>query len=84
MGVRIMYCPGCERRLEIKENTRLDGMKCPICNEALLVTAEEAVINLTGQPDAFFRKVDRGNRTTMNHPGIDDLHFYWNRENFHL
>ena len=84
MNVRIMYCPGCERKLEIKENTSLDGMKCPICREAYLVPAERVASNSTGHLDEFLRKADYRNRAAANHPRIGGLYFYWNRDNFHL
>jgi hypothetical protein len=84
MSVRIMYCPGCERKLEIKENTSLDGMKCPLCHEAYLLPAESAINNSAGCSEEFFRKVDYRNRAVANHPRIWGMRFYWNRENFHL
>jgi hypothetical protein len=84
MGTRIMYCPGCDKKLEIKENTKLDGMMCPICNEASLLPAEEMPANSAFQSFEFCQKTDYRNRTTMNLPKIKDLHFYRNRENFRL
>jgi hypothetical protein len=84
MGIRIMYCPGCDKKLEIKENTKLDGMMCPICNEASLLPAEETAANSAFQLFEFCRKTDYEDRTTLNLRKINDLHLYRNRENFHL
>jgi hypothetical protein len=84
MDIRIMYCPGCDKKLEIKENTKLDGMLCPICNETRLLPAEETPANSTGQLFEFYRETDYRNRTMMNLPKINDLHLYRNRENFRL
>ena len=84
MGIRIMYCPGCDKRLEIKENTKLDGMLCPICNEACLSPAEETAANSAFQLYEFYRETDYRNRTTKDLLKINDFHFYRNSENFHL
>ena len=84
MNIRIMYCPGCDKKLEIKENTKLDGMMCPLCNEASLLPAEETPANSAFQLFGLYREADHRNRALMNLPKINDLYFYQNRENFHL
>jgi Zn-finger nucleic acid-binding protein len=42
-----MYCPECDMKLEIKENTKLNGAICPLCGEATLQDASMVVISPT-------------------------------------
>lgn len=85
MEQKLMYCPACNVQILIKANTNIVEGKCPLCQEAPLLPAVNAIVLPLRNIRELLKAIVYSNNTvTIKKVYADNLVPYVNLDNFDL
>ncbi len=81
---QLMYCPKCNVSLVIKNTTRIELGRCPLCNDALLIPAIDHILEPLKKLRNILRDLESQTSSAVSTSSFDKMQPYHNADNFCL